>query len=137
MELPGACSIRKGPVQAQLVLVFSMCTCYPPLMTYHICESESPSSLDRSNKSLAFSPDIVDSVSPTACLNRVSNLAWSAAVMKLSRIFGILFDFGAGALLATGATVPPVRNDAAIWLKPVAWGFIGAGGGAGAACCCC
>lgn len=54
--------------------------------------------------------------------------------MKLSRMFGILFDFGAGALLGGGAAVLPVRKDAAIWLNPVAWGFMGAGGGA--ACCC-
>lgn len=65
---------------------------------------------------------MVVSFSPTACLNSVSNLAWSAAVMKLNRMFGILFDFGAGALLAAdvaAAAAPPVRNDAAIWLKPV------------------
>lgn len=105
-----------------------------PLTTYQICESESPSSLDLSSRSLAFSPDIVLSVSPKACLNSVSNLLWSAAVMKLSRMFGILFDFGAGALLGGGAAVLPVRKEAAIWLNPVAWGFMGAGGGA--ACCC-
>lgn len=103
-------------------------------MTYHICERESPSSLDLISKSLAFSPDMADSFSPKACLKSVSNLAWSAAVMKLSRMLGILFDLGAGALLEAGAAVLPVRKEAAIWLNPVGWGLTGATGGA--FCCC-
>lgn len=57
---------------------------------------------------------MVVSLSPTADLNSVSNLTWSAAVMKLRRMLGILFDFGAGALLVAGAGAPPVRKDAAI-----------------------
>lgn len=103
-----------------------------------MCDKESPSNLDLSNKSLAFSPDIVISLSPTADLNNVSNLAWSAAVINPRRIFGILFAFEAGALLVVVAAdvLAEDRNEAAIWLKPVAWGFIGAVGGV-AVCCGC
>lgn len=39
--------------------------------------------------------------------------------MNAKRMFGILLDFGAGALLVAGADVLEDRNEAAIWLKPV------------------
>lgn len=82
---------------------------------------------------------MVDSLSPTADLNKVSNLAWSAAVMNPRRILGILLDFGAGALLVVvgAAVLPDDRKEAAIWLNPVAWGFMGAAGGVAVCCGCC
>lgn len=66
--------------------------------------------------------------SPTEVVNSVSNFAWSWAVIKDSRMLGILFDFCEGAGAAVGL---PVWNEAAIWLNPVAWGFC-AGAGADA-----
>ena len=73
-----------------------------------------------------MSPESVAS-SPTADLNNVSNLAWSWAVMKERRTLGILLAFlGRESRVAL---VPPVWKDAAIWLKPVGWGFTGWAGG--------
>lgn len=74
---------------------------------------------------------MVNSFSPTADLNKVSNLAWSAAVMNAKRILGILLAFGAVVVVVVGvgAAVLEDRKEAAIWLKPVAWGFMGAAGG--------
>lgn len=66
--LRGSCTNRvsSDTLEKQMTPLFS---------TYQICDSESPSNRDLISKSLAFSPDIVCSLSPTACLNRVSNLA--------------------------------------------------------------
>lgn len=103
--------------------------CHHVGCTHQMCESESPSSLERSNKSLALSPDMVNSFSPTADLNKVSNLAWSAAVMNARRMLGILLAFGAVVVVVgVGAAVLEDRKEAAIWLKPVGWGFMGAAG---------
>ena len=95
-----------------------------------MCESASPSSLDRNSRSRALSPDMVVP-SPTADLNKVSNLAWSDAVMKDNRILGILL-----ACFLAGAPVgwlwaPPVLKEAAMALKPVGWATTGLGGGGG------
>ena len=88
--------------------------------TYHICDRESPSSLDLKSRSLAFSPDIVVCPSPTADLNRVSNLAWSCAVMNERRMFGILLEaFSARFVWGFACEDEPVWKDAAISLKPV------------------
>lgn len=84
-----------------------------------------------------MSPDMtVSEPSPTADLKSVSNLDWSWAVMKDSRMLGILLEEDFGRLPA-GFGVPPVWKDAAIWLKPVACGLIGAGDGAEVCCGCC
>ena len=87
-------------------------------------------------------------------MNKVSNLAWSCAVMKPRRILGI-FIAALGSLRPLGLAVPPVWKEAAISLNPVACGFwTGAGGGKddvvedwagadekglgwGGCCCCC
>ena len=92
-----------------------------------IWESESPSSFERSRRSRARSPDMVLELSPTADLNRVSNCAWSLAVMNDSRILGILFVLD-GRVSCWREDAPAAWKEAAIWLKPVAWGFTGAGG---------
>ena len=47
--------------------------------------------MERIKRSRAWSPDKAWA-SPTADLNSCSNLAWSCAVMKDSRILGILLD---------------------------------------------
>lgn len=75
--------------------------------TYQICDRESPSSLDRNSRSRAFSPVMVAWPSPTADLNKVSNLAWSWAVINDSRMLGILV-VGLLSLLPFGFGVPPV-----------------------------
>lgn len=62
--------------------------------------------------SRAFSPDMVVCPSPTADLNKVSNLAWSWAVMKDNLMLGILVPLLACAGL--GADCPPVWKEAAI-----------------------
>jgi hypothetical protein len=85
-------------------------------------DRESPSSLDLISRSLAFSPVMVVCESPTADLKSVSNLAWSWAVMKDSRMFGILLTCFS-ALRPLGLGVPPVWKDAAISVKPVGCGF--------------
>ncbi|KAI6766545.1 hypothetical protein HG531_011767 [Fusarium graminearum] len=56
--------------------------------------------------------------SPTADLNKVSNLAWSCAVIKDSRMLGILLGCGFSGLRPRGFAVPPVWKDAAISVKP-------------------
>jgi hypothetical protein len=104
------------------------------LMSYHIWDKELPSNFDLIKRSLDLSPESV-CPSPTADLNKVSNFAWSCAVMNDSLMFGILapFDFDALRPLA-GAADGAVLKLSAIAAKPVGWGFCtGAGGG----CCGC
>lgn len=95
-------------------------------ISYQICDSASPSNLDLSKRSLAFSPDIVAEPSPTADLKSVSNFAWSAAVIKDSLMLGILVC-DLDALRPLGLAVPPVWKDAATSANPVGCGLIGGG----------
>lgn len=62
---------------------------------------------------------------PTADLNSCSNLAWSCAVMKESRMFGILVPL-AGTGGGTEDDELP-RNESAICdeVIPVGWGICG------------
>lgn len=118
--MTGAGSIGQCPDEEEM-LVKELQHREPEQASYQMCESESPSRRDLISRSLALSPESVAS-SPTADLNRVSNLAWSWAVMKERRTLGILLAFLGW--VSWVALVPPVWNDAAIWLKPVGWGFM-------------
>ena len=73
--------------------------------------------------------------SPTADLNSVSNLAWSAAVINDSLILGIALVFFGGSGRLRPGFAPVAWNDAAISVNPVGWGFIAAGGCEGPLAC--
>jgi hypothetical protein len=75
----------------------------------HIWDRALPGSFDRSNKSLALSPDR-DCDSPAADLNNCSNFAWSVAVMKESLTFGILARPLAAGLAGAGAEDDEVKD---------------------------
>lgn len=78
----------------------------------HIFIKSVPGSFDRSSKSLTFSPSRAWP-SPTADLNNCSNFAWSVALRKERRIFGI-FAPGAEARGAEGGGAGVDENDWAI-----------------------
>jgi hypothetical protein len=87
-------------------------------------ESASPDSLERIKRSRAWSPDKAWA-SPTADLNSCSNLAWSCAVMKDSRMFGILVVLAGTGGGTEDAELP--RNESAICadVMPVGCGRCG------------
>lgn len=87
--------------------------------SYHICDNELPSNLDRISRSLDLSPDSVWP-SPAADLNNVSNLAWSCAVMNDSLIFGIFDAFAFDVRRPrAGAAAGVALKLSAICAKPV------------------
>lgn len=112
-------------VSCPAVSVLSWPSCRTFGFNYHICDSEFPSNLDRIKRSLDFSPERVWP-SPTADLKRVSNLAWSCAVMNDSLMFGIRAPpFDARRPFGFEEVEDPVWKEAAIWLKPVGCDEIG------------
>lgn len=135
----GKCSWPDLVVSARVLplsLAFCVYNIYRILISYHIWDNELPSNFDLINRSLDLSPDSV-CPSPTADLNKVSNFAWSCAVMNDNLIFGIFapFDFDALRPLA-GAAEGVVLKLSAIAAKPVGWGFWTGAAGGGCGCCC-
>lgn len=94
-----------------------------------MCDRASPESLDRINRSRAWSPERA-CAEPTADLNSCSNLAWSCAVMNDNLMLGILLDFAGTGGGACCEEVPLKESAICDEVMPVGCGRCGWAGGA-------